>query len=136
MNFEDLLKLLEKGEGIANPISGIIGGASGVLNMLGIGRKKQIRQQKEMAENAARFYQSCNILQGIHQLKGRQDEPLIIIKSYKDVMAFDIFNIAAVAPMSESILISDEVFKDLYNRFSDIHVVFDNDEAGKACAIS
>ena len=55
MKFEDLLKLLEKGEGIANPISGIIGGASGILNMLGIGRNKQIRQQKEMVENAAKI---------------------------------------------------------------------------------
>lgn len=55
MNFEKLLKLLEKGEGIANPISGIIGGASGILNMLGIGRRRQIRQQKEMIENAAQI---------------------------------------------------------------------------------
>lgn len=55
MNFEDLLKLLEKGEGITNPLSGAIGSASGILNMLGVGRKKQIRQQKEMAENAAKI---------------------------------------------------------------------------------
>ena len=55
MNFKDLLELLGKGESLANPISGIIGGASGILNMLGIGRKKQIRQQKEMAENAAQI---------------------------------------------------------------------------------
>lgn len=55
MNFEDLLKLLEKGEGIANPLAGAIGSASGILNMLGIGRKKQIQQQKEMAENAAKI---------------------------------------------------------------------------------
>lgn len=55
MNFNDLLKLLEKGEDIANPLSGAIGKASGILNMLGIGRKKQIRQQKEMAENAAQI---------------------------------------------------------------------------------
>jgi hypothetical protein len=55
MNFKDLLKLLEKGESIANPLSGIIGNASGILNMLGVGRKKQIRQQKEMAENAAKI---------------------------------------------------------------------------------
>ena len=54
MNFEDLLKLLEKGEGLANPLSGIIGAGSGILNMLGIGRKKQMRQQKEMVENAAK----------------------------------------------------------------------------------
>lgn len=55
MNFENLLKLLQKGESIANPISGIIGSASGILNMLGVGRKKQMKQQEEMAENAAKI---------------------------------------------------------------------------------
>lgn len=55
MNFEKLLKLLQKGESIANPLSGIVGSASGILNMLGIGRKKQMRQQKEMVENAAQI---------------------------------------------------------------------------------
>ena len=55
MKLEDLLKLIEKGESIASPLSGIVGSASGILNMLGIGRNKQIRQQKEMVENAARI---------------------------------------------------------------------------------
>lgn len=55
MNFKNLLKLLEKGEDIMNPLSGIMGNASSILNMLGIGRKRQIRQQKEMAENAAQI---------------------------------------------------------------------------------
>ena len=55
MNFKKLLELLEKGENLTNPLSGIIGNASGILNMLGIGRKRQIRQQKEMAENAAKI---------------------------------------------------------------------------------
>lgn len=55
MNFKDLLKLLETGESITSPISGVISGASGILNMLGIGRKKQIQQQKEMVENAAQI---------------------------------------------------------------------------------
>ena len=55
MKFEDLLKLLEKGENLANPIAGIMGSASGILNMLGVGRKKQIQQQKEMVENAAKI---------------------------------------------------------------------------------
>ena len=55
MNFKDLLELLGKGESITNPLSGIIGSVSGILNMLGVGRKKQIRQQKEMAENAAKI---------------------------------------------------------------------------------
>lgn len=55
MNFKKLLELLEKGEDLTKPLSGIIGDVSGIFNMLGIGRKKQIRQQKEMAENAARI---------------------------------------------------------------------------------
>lgn len=55
MKFEDILKLLEKGEDFMNPLSGIIGKASGILNTLGVGRKKQIEQQKEMVENAAKI---------------------------------------------------------------------------------
>lgn len=55
MNFKELLKLLEKGEDIMNPLSGIVGDVSGILNTLGVGRKRQIRQQKEMAENAAKI---------------------------------------------------------------------------------
>ena len=55
MSFKKLLDLLEKGEDVMDPLSGIIGGASGILNVLGIGRRRQIRQQKEMAENAAKI---------------------------------------------------------------------------------
>lgn len=55
MSFKKLLELLEKGENVMNPLSGIIGDASSILNLLGVGRKRQIRQQKEMAENAARI---------------------------------------------------------------------------------
>lgn len=55
MNFKELLELLEKGESISGLTSGIIGSTSGILNMLGIGRRKQIRQQKEMIENAAKI---------------------------------------------------------------------------------
>ena len=55
MSFKKLLDLLEKGEDIMSPLSGIVGDVSGILNTLGIGRKRQIRQQKEMAENAAKI---------------------------------------------------------------------------------
>lgn len=55
MNFKDLLELLEKGEDLTKPLSGIIGDATGILDMLGVGRRKQIRQQKEMIENAAKI---------------------------------------------------------------------------------
>ena len=55
MNFKKLLELLEKGENALDPISGILGGITGIGSILGIGRKKQIRQQKEMIENAAKI---------------------------------------------------------------------------------
>lgn len=55
MNFKELLKLLEKGEDLMSPLSGIVGDVSGILNTLGVGRRRQIRQQKEMAENAAQI---------------------------------------------------------------------------------
>lgn len=55
MIFKKLLELFGKGEDLMNPLSGVIGDASGILNVLGIGRKRQIRQQKEMAENAAKI---------------------------------------------------------------------------------
>lgn len=55
MNFKKLLELLEKGEDVMNPLSGIIGKASGILGILGVGRKRQVRQQKEMVENAAKI---------------------------------------------------------------------------------
>lgn len=55
MNFKELLELLEKGEELTGNTSGIMGNISGIFNMLGIGRRRQIRQQKEMAENAAKI---------------------------------------------------------------------------------
>lgn len=55
MDFKKLLELLEKGGSLMSPVSGIIGKASGILNMLGLGRKKQMQQQKEMVENAAQI---------------------------------------------------------------------------------
>lgn len=55
MNFKKLIDLLGKGEDLTSPLSGIIGDVSSIFNVLGIGRRKQIRQQKEMAENAAKI---------------------------------------------------------------------------------
>lgn len=55
MIFKKLIDLLEKGEELTNPASGIVGDISGIFNMLGIGRRRQIRQQKEMIENAAQI---------------------------------------------------------------------------------
>ena len=45
MNFKKLLELLEKGEDVMDPLSGIIGDVSGVLNILGIGSKSDRKKQ-------------------------------------------------------------------------------------------
>lgn len=55
MNFKKLLELLEKGEDVMSPLSGIIGDVSSIFNVLGVGSRRKIRQQKEMAENAAKI---------------------------------------------------------------------------------
>lgn len=55
MSFKKLLDLLEKGEDFMDPLSGIIGGASSILSVLGVGRRRKIKDQKEMAENAAKI---------------------------------------------------------------------------------
>ena len=55
MNFKKLLDLLGKGEDFMDPLSGIVGNTTGILNMLGVGRKRQIKQQKEMVENATKI---------------------------------------------------------------------------------
>ena len=43
MSFKKLLDLLEKGEDFMDPLSGIIGGATGILSMLGVGRNFRYR---------------------------------------------------------------------------------------------
>lgn len=55
MSYKKLLDLLEKGEDIMNPLSGIMGDASSILDLFGVGRRRKIREQKEMVENAARI---------------------------------------------------------------------------------
>lgn len=57
-----------------------------------------------------RFLSNCSPLQGLKQLE--PDYIGVITKSYKDVMSLNSFNIQAVAPSSESVLISkDDWFK-------------------------
>lgn len=74
-----------------------------------------------------------NLLQGWHQLPQTADT-LVITKSYKDVIAMRTFGIYAVAPMSESILITEEQFEELNNRFFNIYSLMDRDKAGMRMA--
>ena len=47
MNFKKLLELLEKGEDFMSPLAGIIGDASGILNILGVGRKNRYGSKRK-----------------------------------------------------------------------------------------
>lgn len=78
------------------------------------------------------IHTNSTIIQGYEQLP-EFAKNLIITKSYKDVMCFDLFrdfDLYSIAPMSETILISQEAFVDLYNRFDMIATNFDFDRAG------
>lgn len=77
-----------------------------------------------------RFLQNTsNILQGYEQLPAEGDY-LLITKSYKDVGALRGFDIPAVAPMSETTIITPDQFGELENRFFNIYTLFDRDRAG------
>lgn len=72
-----------------------------------------------------RFIQNVRgILQGYDQLP-EEGDILVITKSLKDVIFLDGFDIPAVAPLGESILITRDQFIDLYNRFDNIFSLMD-----------
>lgn len=75
------------------------------------------------------FNNRTTLLQGWNQLP-ETGENLIITKSYKDVICMRTFGIHAVAPMSESIMITEEQYEELNNRFFNIYSLMDRDRAG------
>lgn len=82
----------------------------------------------------ARFYQNTSsLIQGLEQLPETGDV-LVITKSYKDVISLRMFGIFAIAPASESVLISPELISELSTRFTSIYSLMDNDRAGKHMA--
>lgn len=74
-----------------------------------------------------------SVLQGFYQLP-KVGKNLIITKSLKDVVCLRLFNIYAVAPSSETVLLTKEQFTDLYNRFDNILSLMDSDKTGKHAA--
>lgn len=79
------------------------------------------------------IHTKSTIIQGYNQLPKFGDN-LLITKSFKDVMCIDNFSnefgLYSVAPMSETVVVSQEAFADLYNRFDNIATLFDFDRAG------
>lgn len=68
-----------------------------------------------------------SVWQGWSQLP-EKGEMLIITKSLKDVMAiYEITKIPSVSLQCENLLPKEQVYKELYNRFQDIYIFYDND---------
>jgi len=82
-----------------------------------------------------RFYNpSTDWLQGYEQLP-KEGKELVITKSLKDVMVLYKFGIPAISTLSESVILTEEQFTELYNRFDNIYTLMDRDRAGMINAI-
>lgn len=69
-------------------------------------------------------------LQGYKQLP-KTGDLLVITKSMKDCISLNGFGIAAVAPNSECLFVTDKQLEEFKERFNHILVLYDNDRPGK-----
>ena len=79
-----------------------------------------------------KFIKVRNYIQGSEQLKYNK-EFLIICSSLKDLLAFNklkITNGECIAPDSENTLIPEAALNKITEKYNDVCVVFDNDDAG------
>lgn len=77
-----------------------------------------------------KWFTNSRRIQGQEQLDISNDI-VIITKSLKDVMVLHELGYSAIAPQSESDLISSEYMKYLQTNFKTIFLLFDNDDAGR-----
>jgi hypothetical protein len=82
-----------------------------------------------------RFYHTnSSIIQGAREVDA--NAPFIVItKSLKDVMCLRLFNINAIAPMSESIILTGKQMTNIRKRFPTVYTLFDRDKAGMRSSI-
>lgn len=69
-------------------------------------------------------------IQGLKQLP-ESGEILIITKSLKDVMIYYELGIPAIAPHSETMNIPESIIDQIFARFDNVIINYDNDESGK-----
>ena len=97
------------------------------------GKKENIEQWRIYMPKRKEFRFIGNVptktIQGYKQLV-KSGKLVVITKSMKDVMCLYSLGISAIAPNSENLFISDNVLKDLRNRFKYIVVLYDNDLPG------
>jgi hypothetical protein len=70
-----------------------------------------------------------NVIQGLKQLP-KTGTTVLITKSLKDIMVWDVLGIPSIAPNSESSFPPKEIIEDLKKRFENVIINFDNDETG------
>lgn len=76
-----------------------------------------------------RFLMNTQKMQGTHMLP-KTGDLLVVTKSMKDVMVFHSMGIPAIAPQSESVILTDSDYNKYKARFKNIVVVYDGDRAG------
>ena len=68
-------------------------------------------------------------VQGYEQLKYKKQQ-LIITKSLKDVMALSELGYESIAPQAETTHLDLSVLENIINKYKNIYILFDNDDAG------
>lgn len=81
------------------------------------------------------LHNNPDILQGYGQLP-ESGKVCIITKSLKDVVCLKMFNIPAIAPMSETSVVSDDVLADLIDNFENVFALYDRDKTGKIALLN
>jgi hypothetical protein len=106
-----------------------------VYHFNGYNYKLYFPNRKRDTSPYPRFYHNNGkIIQGYTQLP-THGENLIITKSLKDVICLYLFDIPAIAPMSENIYMNLGQINQLRNRFKNIYILFDNDYKGRKATI-
>lgn len=88
-----------------------------------------MRKEKRFLHN------NPDILQGYAQLP-ESGAVVVITKSLKDVICLRMFDIPAIAPMSETSVVSDSVLEDLSENFNNIFALYDRDKTGKIALLN
>jgi 5S rRNA maturation endonuclease (ribonuclease M5) len=70
-----------------------------------------------------------SVIQGWKQLP-KTGDIIVITKALKDVMLFNELGIAACAPNSETVFLTEQRIEQIKQRFKKIYICFDNDSAG------
>lgn len=81
------------------------------------------------------LHNNPDILQGYSQLP-ESGEVVVITKSLKDVVCLSLFGIPAIAPMSETSVISDSVLEDLKENFKYVFALYDRDRTGHIASLN